>query len=438
MSATQLEQTGRELYELRQENLRLFSKKKDGQYDWDDADRARFRELNGEPAAAGKPEVKGKLGELHDRYKELEYLVNAESANGRAIDELKRPASGAPIHPPGPQTGEARRRSVAEAFGESAAFKAYREGGLNGQCKVELPGYWAGDLDRKMALGAAAEFKTTMTEAAGFAPFVYRTGDVVGFPLRRPVVQDLMPSIRTDGPAIKYMEETTFTRAAAGVSEGGTKPETARAWTERTVLVEVIACVLPVTEQQLMDVPQIMGLITASLGTEIALAEEDAVLNGNGTSPQLQGFLTKTGVQTAAAGTSPLETAIFNAFTQVRFTGFAEPSAVVINPTDWQTVVTHQATTGFYIYGPPQETVAQRVWGVPTVVTPAMAQGTALIGDFATYAYVVRRMELTIAVGWINDNFTKNLRTIRAESRLGLVIRRPSAFATITSITSSN
>jgi HK97 family phage major capsid protein len=256
----------------------------------------------------------------------------------------------------------------------------------------------------------------------------------VPFALRRPVVQDLMPSIPTDYASIVYMEETTNTQNAASVAEAATKPESARVWTQRTVLVEVVATTLPVSEQQLADVPQIRGIIDTSLGQEVELAEETEILGGSGSSPHLQGFLTKTGVQTQAKGSDAVPTAFMKALTLIRFTGFAEPSAAVWHPNDWQDVITLQDTLGRYIFGDPSNIRVNQIWGVPAVITPAETENTILVGDFRMYSYVARRMGLRIDVGYVNDNFAKNLRTLRAETRLALVIRRPAAFCKVTGV----
>jgi HK97 family phage major capsid protein len=411
---TALEETSAKLLEKSQELDTVFSKL---MTDATDDDRARFKDLQKE------------CDDLHDRKKELEYFEATQRKNKDRITELstpvhpsrhgepRRPDSGALSHEEIDRRRYTMRKGMGDLVVESPEFKGYRWGGQ--PVKVNLDEY---------------EFKTTLAEATGFAPPNYRGPDVVPFALRRVVVPDMIPQITTTASAVKYMEETTNTNNAAPVAEGATKPEDAFAYTERTVLVEVIATTLPVTEQQLDDVPQIQGIINNSLATHIMIAEENQILTGNGTSPQLQGFLTKTGVQTQAKGADPAPSAIFKGMTLVRFTGFAEPSAVIIHPTDWQNIRLLQDSTGRYIWGDPWVPGIERLWGVPVVQTPAETLGTALTGDFATFSYIARRMGLTIQVGYVNDNFAKNLKTIRAEIRIALIIRRPAAFAKITGL----
>jgi HK97 family phage major capsid protein len=413
---TLLEKTNSELLAKREEMDKVFEKLMTDP-DITDDDRSQFKTLETD------------VTKLHDRVKELEYYGASGQKNKDAIT-----VQTTPVHPSrhgNPREGAStqivslshdeidrrRQKGIGDRVVEAPEFKGYRWGGP--PAKVSLDDY---------------EFKTTLAEATGFAPPNFRGSDVVPFALRRVVVPDLIPQVTTNGSAVKYMEETTNTNNAAGVAEGATKPEDAFVWTERTVLVEVIATTLPVTEQQLDDVPQIQGLINNGLGTHIMIAEENQILTGTGTSPQLQGFLTKTGVQTQAKGADPAPSAIFKAMTLVRYTGFAEPSGVVIHPTDWQNIRLLQDSTGRYIWGDPWVPGIERLWGVPVVQTPAETLGTALLGDFATYSYIARRMGLTIQVGYVNDNFAKNLRTIRAEIRLALVIRRPAAFAKVTGL----
>jgi HK97 family phage major capsid protein len=54
-----------------------------------------------------------------------------------------------------------------------------------------------------------------------------------------------------------------------------------------------------------------------------------------------------------------------------------------------------------------------------------MQQGKFLIGQLNGSAMVYNREGSTVEMGYINDDFTKNLVTIRAEERLGLGVDRP-------------
>jgi HK97 family phage major capsid protein len=274
-----------------------------------------------------------------------------------------------------------------------------------------------------------------MTTAAGFAPETLRNPALqVMSAQRTPVVQDLIPEIPTSQSAVVYMEETTFTNNAAPVAEGGSKPESANAWTERTVPVEVIATTLPVTDQQLEDVENIEATIRDRLTLMILLAEESQIVGGTGTSPELQGVLTKSGVQTYALNAEPVPDAIMRGITKVNVTGRARASGVVMHPNDYMDMRLLRTTDGIYIFGSPAEAGPATIWGLPIVSTDAMTENTSVVGDWRMFSRLVRRKGITIDVGFVNDDFKRNQRTIRAETRVAVVWIRPAAFCKVTGV----
>lgn len=409
----ELKEAGGKLAITREKLSKLMEKKTaDGRLDWTAEDNETFKSLNEQ------------AGKEHTEYKKWEEVDSVHKLNEEGIKALNLPRGEAPYRIDGSRDRPYReeRKSIGQMVTENRNYLEMKDRNFSQGAKVELTDY------------GVADFKTTLSSSAGYLPFITRGPDIVPFALRRVVVQDLMPSMQISERGIEYMEETTYTPNAAPVAEGATKPESARVFTPRTAIAEVMATTLPITEQQLADAPFLMGYINATLGMEIEILEEAQLLTGTGSSPQIQGFLTKSGVQTQAKGADPVPTAFMKALTLVRFTGYSEPDAAVWHPNDWQDVVTLQDLQGRYIFGDPSTIRINQMWGVPAVVTPSETENTILVGAFRMYSYIVRRMGLRVEMGYVNDNFAKNLKTIRAETRLALVIRRPAAFCKVTGV----
>ena len=75
-----------------------------------------------------------------------------------------------------------------------------------------------------------------------------------------------------------------------------------------------------------------------------------------------------------------------------------------------------------------------RIWGVPVVVSDAVTEGTAITGDFTNYTLLAERKQMTIKVGYQNDDFIKNQRSIVAEIRVAFVVTRPTAICLVTGV----
>lgn len=260
----------------------------------------------------------------------------------------------------------------------------------------------------------------------------------VPFPLRPLRVADVVPQTTTEQNIIRYMEQTVFNDAAATVSESGVKPEGQVEWVERSDEVEKIAIWIPVTEEALDDAPQLRNLLDEYLREAVRREEEDQLLNGNGTRPNLLGFLNKTGIQTQARGSDSNADAIFKAFTLVRWTStaFAEPTAVIIHPNNWETIrLSKTSGDGAYLFGQPYLSGFDTLWGKPVVVTPAITANTALTGDFQMFSRIYRKKGLRVDISDSHsDYFIYNKLALRAEERLTLVITRGAAFAKITGL----
>lgn len=283
------------------------------------------------------------------------------------------------------------------------------------------------------------DVKALLSTSAGIPPRIVRGPEVVPYEVRRPVIADLMPQSMADQPQDPYLRQTVFTNAAAVVGEGDLKPESALEWEEVVATLRKIATWVAVTDEQLEDVDEAQAVIENQLSVMLALAEEDELLNGDNTGNHLDGFLSVTGLQIQAhGGVQPTPDAILRAMNKVRGSaglGYAEPSGVVMHPDNWTDMRLLRADAdGPYLWGPPSEPGPERVWGKTIIPTTAITKGTALTGDFMTWARIKRKRGVVIKAGYVNDQLIRNRQTIVAETRVMLKIYRPAAFCKITGI----
>jgi len=342
--------------------------------------------------------------------------------------------------------------TLGEAFAKSPAFdefvKQFR--GNDGQIRSDnnvksagynLPGFHAKDL----ITGGSATSAGALVETARLPGVT----DLV--PAREPRIRDLCTNITIGSDLFEYVRVTSKTNSAAGVSEatssavidgttvtdaiGGLKPESALAFEVVASPVETIAHWIPITRRAAADGSQIRGMIDAFLFSGLAEAEEDAILTGSGTSPELKGLMSYTLPTVGSAGTDI--DAVVAAQATVRFAR-RTPTAMVVHPNDW-------FSSGFllakdlndnYLLGDPRASIDQinQLWGLRVVVSEAMPENTAIVGDFSQ-AVVADREQASIYVTDSHaDFFTRNILAILAEERLGFGVLDTSAFCTITAV----
>lgn len=281
----------------------------------------------------------------------------------------------------------------------------------------------------------AALYKADFTTAAGWAPESTR-GPRVVLDAQRPVeILDLIPTTTTQQVAIKFMEETTFTNAADGVAEGGAFPEAALVLTEQSTPVEKLAVFIPVTDEQLEDVSQAQGYLNNRLPFMLNQKLDDDVVTGDGISPNLEGFLNVTGIQTYALSAEPVPDAVHKGITLVNVTGRANADGILMHANDWQGVRLLRTADGIYIFGSPSEVIAPRLWGLPVAVNSVITENTALVGDFGNFTELSYKRGIDVQISNSHsDYFVNGKQAIRADLRAALVIYRPAALCTVTGI----
>ncbi|WP_386682994.1 phage major capsid protein [Loktanella sp. R86503] len=288
------------------------------------------------------------------------------------------------------------------------------------------------DLSRSNGGKVQMDVKANLTTSAssGGAIDVPMRDATVGLPKRRMMVRSLLQVIQTESGTVEYADQTTRNNNPSTVAEGGVKPESNYEWELKNIPTRVIAHWVKASVQILSDAPQIQGLIDSELRYGLVLAEEAQLLFGDGTGANLTGL-----VPNAAAFADPLAASdpdmidmIGSAILQVGLADHA-PDGIIIHPSDWWRMRMLKDADGRYILGNPQSDVVPSLFGLPVIPTKAMPVDKFLVGSFSEAATLYDRWQPRVEVGYVNDDFTRNLVTIRAEERIALAVKKSDALA---------
>ena len=278
------------------------------------------------------------------------------------------------------------------------------------------------------AFKAATDTQTSPAGAVGFAT-TYDRNVVTG--ARTPlVIRDLFGAEQISGSTLVYLVEGALQGAPAVTTEGAEKPQIHFADpTPKTVSLAKIACHIKESDEYINDYAFLASAINGRLLYELGLVEQGKLVTD---------LLATSGIQTgtyAATGTATdIADAILQAAMDVQAqTGFAA-DAIVMNPADWYILrVGKDGDDRYYGGGYFGEQSVPNIWGIPVTVSASVTAGTVIVSAFKTCASVVTNGGVSVeAVNTNEDDFVKNLMTIRAEERMALAVRRPAGFKKLT------
>lgn len=369
------------------------------------------------------------LGEHADTLAEVEKAAMQHTARSKARGGFQLPGLGGDL----PENrGQFQIKGLGDLISESKALADW-----NGKGTVDLnfDDVLFSELCAKAALGDTMAAKAVMSTGSGFAPQAIRLPGIVEAVTRPVQLLDILPMFPTTESAIVFMEETTRTHAAAETAEAGAYAESTFVFTERNTPVRKITDSLPVTDEQLQDVPMMSGYISSRLIFGVRQRLDRQCLLGDGSAPNLRGLANVSGIQTQAKGADVAPDAFYKAMVKVRVTGRSLPTHHLIHPTDWQGIRLQRTADGIYIWGSPAETGPERLWGLPVVQVDAGTAGTGYTGSFdVSNVALFENKGVDVAVGYVNDDFGKGKRTVRADMRAALAWFRPAAFCQVTGL----
>jgi HK97 family phage major capsid protein len=244
---------------------------------------------------------------------------------------------------------------------------------------------------------------------------------------------DVINTTTPDSDSVQYTRISSYTRAAAPVALAASKPQAAMEIDTVTETVRTIAVWIPVNNNQLKDFGQLRNMIDTELLWDLGKAKEELIMYGDGTGENFEGIVDHTNVQAARteAGDTLIDI-VRRGITDIRRAGY-QPNALAIDPLDWEEIELEKGSDERYVWAVIRDRLGARIWSLNVVETigaeeTATGRRNMVVGDWIRGATLWQREAAIVTVGWINDQFTKNQRTLLAEERAAFGVKRPDCF----------
>lgn len=259
-----------------------------------------------------------------------------------------------------------------------------------------------------------------------------RRAGIVPGAFRALTVLDVVTIGSTGSNQVHYTQEDAYTNAAAERAEAVAKPESDLTFKLVEEPVRTIAHWIKLSKQVLDDAPSLRGYVDRRLTHGARNRLEFQLLRGNGTSPNIAG-LSASGRHTAFTPTTG-DTALdsINRAKYAVIGGDFMANVVFINPSDWGAIERSKVSGGAYLLGDGaavsyvQNGMVPTVWGLPVVMSNNVQAGKFYTLDLNAIELMMRQ-GVAVEMGYINDDFTKNLFTLRVELRGALAVYQPTA-----------
>ena len=271
-----------------------------------------------------------------------------------------------------------------------------------------------------------------MTIPSGVKPAITTYDQNVYGNRRELMIADLFATETISNNALTFfVESATVEGGPAYTTEGNEKPMMSFGDpTSVTAALRTIASYMKESNQLVHDAPWLASAINDRGIFQHHLAVESYLVSAlSGTS----------GIGT---GNKMTPDGILKAKMTVWKNSGYRPDTLLINPEDLYNIMIRKDTNGQYYgggfatgaYGNGAVAEEPTIWGLKVIPSASVTQGTCFVGAFKAGGSIVRSDEgLGVEIAYQNeDDFIKNMITVRIEERLVLAVRRPACFVKIT------
>jgi len=276
---------------------------------------------------------------------------------------------------------------------------------------------------------AAADMLISTNISGGNVPVEQRIPGMNALASRQVRLLDIVSRGTAESNVISWVSQANKDGAAGGTAEGALKNQIDFDLVVSSETVVKRTAFIKVSDEMVDDISFMASEINNELMRELLKDVEAQVYEGNGVAPNLNGIRT---VATAfAAGTfagtvdnANLVDVLRVAINQVKIANQDMPNFILLHPSDVTALKMIKVGSADDRYIDQLQMVAGQLSldGVSIIESTLVTQDEYLVGAF-NLATVYDKGSISIEVGLDGDDFTKNLRTVRAEWRGACVVK---------------
>ena len=251
-------------------------------------------------------------------------------------------------------------------------------------------------------------------------------------PSRSVHIRSLLPLGSTDGQTIRFPKESAYSDNAAATAETSAFGQSDFDLAASTVNVEKIGTYMRITGEMLDDIKQLTSYLSARVPEKVLSVEDNEILNGDGSSPNLDGLFTDGTAFAAGDFALAIESAnefdvLTVALNQLNLSNY-QADTILLNPTDLHKMILLKSTANEYLRNQIFSGLQPTINGIPVTVNTAVTAGKFLVGNLRQSSQLWIRENLAVEFSREDsDNFQKNFVTVRAMERVALTNYLPNA-----------
>ena len=251
-------------------------------------------------------------------------------------------------------------------------------------------------------------------------------------PSRSVHIRSLLPLGSTDAQTIRFPKESAYSDNAAATAETSAFGQSDFDLAASTVNVEKIGTYMRITGEMLDDIKQLTSYLSARVPEKVLSVEDNEILNGDGSSPNLDGLFTDGAAFAAGGFALAIESAnefdvLTVALNQLALSNY-QADTILLNPTDLHKMILLKSTANEYLRNQIFSGLQPTINGIPVTVNTAVTSGKFLVGNLRQSSQLWIRENLAVEFSREDsDNFQKNFVTVRAMERVALTNYLPNA-----------